>query len=318
MKAAVLHELGTNPKFETFNDPQANTEQATITVKAAAIKQLDKIKASGKHYTKYPYLPIVIGTDGTGILEDGTPIYAWGITGMLAEKALVQKNNWTVLPDGLSFETAAALPNALIGSDMALLYRAKMEAGQTILINGATGVTGKIAVQIAKYRGASKIIVTGRNEDTLIELKTFGADEIISLKQDDETIVKQIQQIHNNYPIDIVLDYLWGHPVELILQAFKSLPPRKVKLVTVGEMAGSNISLASGTLRSTQIELLGSGIGSITPEEIASYIKDILPTIFELAASGKMIIDIEAFPLSKIEQIWNKQEEPGKRFVAII
>lgn len=318
MKAAVLHQLGTNPKFETFNDPQPNTEQAVVTIKAAAIKQLDKIKASGKHYTKYPHFPIVIGTDGAGILEDGTPIYAWGITGMLAEKALVQKNNWTVLPDGLSFETAAALPNALIGSDMALLYRAKMEAGQTILINGATGVTGKIAVQIAKYRGASKIIVTGRNEEILKELKGLGADEVISLKQDDESIIEQLQQIHNNSPIDIVLDYLWGHPVELIFQAFKSLPPRRMKLVTVGEMAGSTISLTSATLRSTQIELLGSGIGSITTEEMASYVREILPVVFKLAASGKLVIDIETVPLSNIEQVWSKQEAPGKRFVAII
>lgn len=318
MKAAVLHQLGTNPKFETINDPQPTSEQTIITIKAAAIKQLDKIKASGKHYTKYPYFPIAVGTDGTGILEDGTRIYASGITGMLAEKALVQKGNWTVLPDGISFETAAALPNALIGSDMALLYRAKMEAGQTILINGATGVTGKIAVQIAKYRGASRIIVTGRNETILNELKELGADEIISLQQNDATILEQLQNIHETTPIDIVLDYLWGHPMELILQAFKSLPPRKIKIVTVGEMAGTNISLPSGTLRSTQIELLGSGIGSLSMNEIATYMKEILPSVFELAANGKLIIDIELAKLKDIETVWTKQEQPGKRFVVTI
>lgn len=318
MKAAVLHQLGTNPKFETINDPQPTSEQTIITIKAAAIKQLDKIKASGKHYTKYPYFPIAVGTDGTGILEDGTRIYASGITGMLAEKALVQKGNWTVLPDGISFETAAALPNALIGSDMALLYRAKMEAGQTILINGATGVTGKIAVQMAKYRGASRIIVTGRNETILNELKELGADEIISLQQNDATILEQLQNIHQTTPIDIVLDYLWGHPMELILQAFKSSPPRKIKIVTVGEMAGTNISLPSGTLRSTQIELLGSGIGSLSMNEIATYMKEILPSVFELAANGKLIIDIELAKLKDIETIWTKQEQPGKRFVVTI
>lgn len=318
MKAAVLHQLGTNPKFETINDPQPTSEQIIITIKAAAIKQLDKIKASGKHYTKYPYFPIAVGTDGTGILEDGTRIYASGITGMLAEKALVQKGNWTVLPDGISFETAAALPNALIGSDMALLYRAKMEAGQTILINGATGVTGKIAVQMAKYRGASRIIVTGRNETILNELKELGADEIISLHQNDATILEQLQNIHETTPIDIVLDYLWGHPMELILQAFKSLPPRKIKIITVGEMAGTNISLPSGTLRSTQIELLGSGIGSLSMNEIATYMKEILPSVFELAANGKLIIDIELAKLKDIETVWTKQEQPGKRFVVTI
>src|SRR4051812_35877983 len=156
MKAAVLHQLGTNPKYEEFTDPVPQDEhQVSVTVKASAIKQLDKLKVSGKHYTSYQKLPNVVGTDGAGVLEDGTRIYAAGITGMLAEKALVQKLNCVRLPDNLDFETAAALPNALMGSDGALLIRAKIQKGETVLINGATGVTGKVAVQIAKYRGAS-------------------------------------------------------------------------------------------------------------------------------------------------------------------
>jgi NADPH:quinone reductase-like Zn-dependent oxidoreductase len=316
MKAAVLHQLGTSPKFEEFAAPQpSNEREVVVNVKAAAIKQVDKSKASGKHYTNYPQLPVVVGIDGAGLLEDGTRIYAWGVTGMMAEQALVHKGRWAVIPDNLDIAVAAALPNALVGSDMALLYRAKMDKGQTILINGATGVTGKIAVQMAKNRGAAKVIVTGRNEEILEELKSLGADETINLKQEDDTIIQQLTDSYNNQPFDIVLDYLWGHPMELILRTLKDFTPRQIKIVTVGEMAGAQINIPSGLLRSTKIELLGSGIGSISREELAEYMKDTLPAILRLAAEGLLTMDIETVPLADIESTWTKPETPGSRFV---
>jgi len=316
MKAAVLHQLGNNPKFEDFDAPIPNNEnEVIVNVKAFSVKNVDRMKAAGKHYTNYAALPVVIGIDGAGILNDGTKIYAWGKTGMLAEQALVEKGKWTVIPDGLDFETAAALPNALIGSDAALLYRSKLQAGKTVLINGATGFTGKVAVQIAKLRGAAKVIVTGRNQAVLEELKTLGADEIISLNQEDHVIIKQIQELHKNTPIDIVLDYLWGHPVELILQVFKSLPPRKLIITTVGEMAGSNITLPSAILRSTQIEFTGSGIGSIPYTDIHKYMAEVLPEVFQLAAEGKLKIDLEITQLKDVETVWSQNEKPGSRIV---
>lgn len=316
MKAAVLHQLGTNPKFEDFDAPTPNNEnEVLVNVKAFSVKNVDRMKAAGKHYTSYPSFPTVIGIDGAGILENGTKIYAWGKTGMLAEQALVGKGKWTIIPENLDFETAAALPNALIGSDAALLYRAGLTPGQTVLINGATGFTGKVAVQMAKLRGAGKVIVTGRNQTVLEELKALGADEIISLNQEDSAIIKQIQESHNSTPIDIVLDYLWGHPIEIILQAFKSIPPRKLIITTVGEMAGANIILPSAILRSTQIEFTGSGIGSIPYSDIYKYMAEILPEVFALAADGKIKIDLDIFDLKDVETVWSQNEKPGSRIV---
>ncbi|MHA3786731.1 quinone oxidoreductase family protein [Flavobacterium hauense] len=316
MKAAVLHQLGTNPKFEDFEVPIPNNKnEVIVNVKAFSLKNLDRGKAAGKHYTSYPSLPVVVGIDGAGVLEDGTKIYAWGKTGMLAEQALVEKGKWTVIPDGLDFETAAALPNALVGSDTALLYRADFQQGQTILINGATGFTGKIAVQMAKLRGAAKVVVTGRNQAILEELKTLGADEIISLNRDDNTIIKQIQESHSQTPIDIVLDYIWGHPVELILEAFKSLPPRRLKIVTIGNMAGATISLPSAILRSTQIEFLGSGIGSISFSDIHKYMNEVLPEVFQFVAEGKIKTDLEITELKDVETVWSQTEKLGSRIV---
>ncbi len=140
---------------------------------------------------------------------------------MIAEKALIVKDSAVILPGNLDFETAAALPNPLIGADAALMYKSGFKKGDTVLINGATGVSGKLAVQVAKHLGAAVVIATGRNAATLEQLKTLGADEIISLHQTDEAIISQLKQAHKHTPVDVVLDYLWSHPMNLYLQLLK-------------------------------------------------------------------------------------------------
>src|SRR5690606_31087055 len=144
-------------------EPKSDDE-IILEVKAAAVKNLDKLRASGTHYASYTSLPVVVGMDGVGVLNDGTRVYAQGLTGMLAEKALIHREQYTLIPDHLDNYTAAALPNAVLGSAMALKIRGKMKPGQNVLINGATGVTGLLAVQIAKFYGANKVFTTGRNE----------------------------------------------------------------------------------------------------------------------------------------------------------
>ncbi len=323
MKAAVLHKLGEAPEFEDFSEPKpANDQQILINVKAASVKNLDKGRASGKHYASYTHLPVVVGIDGVGILENGQRIYAQGITGMIAEKALIDKNNFVILPDAIDDVTAAALPNAALGAAMALLFRAKIKKSEVVLINGATGVTGKLAVQLTKHYGAKKIIATGRNNQQLEQLKSLGADVIISLKQNDENIIEQIKKIHAETPVDIVIDYLWGKPAELILHAMKSGGvssfTNRVRFVTVGSMAGENIHLASGILRSSAIEILGSGLGSFSQQEWQKFTKEILPDIFQLAADKKLIIETETAPLSDIKKAWQGETAAGKRLVICI
>jgi len=317
MKALILEQAGRLPKYGEIAEPvSADNKQILVSVKAAAIKQIDRIKAAGRHYTSYSSLPAVIGTDGVAVLKNGKRVYAFGLTGMLAEKALIEKNNWVELPDGLSDEAAAALPNALIGADMALIYRAKIKKGDVVLINGATGITGKIAVQLAKHYKASQIIATGRNPKSLQELKALGADITISLKQEDEQIVNQLIEIQKKTPVTFVLDYIWGHPAELILKALQISNAKKVKVITIGEMAGTQISMASGVLRSTDIKILGSGIGSLSAKKMKEYQKKIMPKRFKLAAEGKLKIDTETVELKDIEKAWSKRT--NKRIVVKI
>lgn len=321
MKAALLTQFGTSPVFSEVPEPvPQNSSQILISVKASAIKNLDKLRASGKHYSSYKTLPAIVGMDGVGVLENGQRVYAQGITGMIAEMGLVATDKYTLLPDGLDYVTAAALPNAVLGAAMALRFRAGMKPGDTVLINGATGVTGQLAVQIARHYGASQIIATGRNHDALERLKQLGADTVVSLKQDDEEIIKQLKDMHLHNTIDIVIDYLWGKPIELIITALKgqgglnSFTPR-VRIVTVGAMAGETISLTSGTLRSSAFEILGSGFGSLSEEDFRTFDSEVLPEMFQLAADGKVTIDTHSEKLENIEQAWNLEVGAGKRLV---
>lgn len=321
MKAAV-YTPGKTPKYDDFAEPIAqNDDQLLITVKAAAVKNLDKGIVSGRHYSSDTNAqPKVAGIDGVGELADGTRVYGFGITGLIAEKALIDKSRMVKLPADLDYVTAAALPNAVMGAGAAICYRAILKQNEVVLINGATGVTGMVAVQIAKHYGAKKVIVTGRNAESLQKLLHLGADEIISLKQDDDEILKQLKEIHSSTPIDVVIDYLWGHPAELILTALqgKGGVTHKVRFITVGGMAGDKIQLSSGTLRSSDIEISGSGLGSLSAENMKKLFTELVPEMLQLAAEGKLLIETVTAELKDVETAWETEVPSGKRLVIVI
>lgn len=323
MKAAVMYNKGEMPQYTDFPEPAAQGEdQILISVKAAAIKHFDRKRASGKHYSteNETHNPTVIGGDGVGLTADGTRVFALGITGMMAEKAVVNKDRMIPLPDGISDAIAAALPNAVAGSALALRFRARLKPGDTVLINGATGFTGKIAVQIAKQYGAKRVIVTGRNEQTLQELLTLGADEIVSLKQESKDFIAQVRAIHTTHPIDVIIDYLWGYTADWLFEALKGNGSitHPVRFVTVGSMAGEQIQLSSGILRSSDIQISGSGLGSWSKEEMKCLFAEILPEMFASAADHKLKVDTESVRLADIEKLWDMDVADGKRLVVMI
>ncbi len=323
MKAAVVYKKGESPKYAEFAEPiPQNENQILLSVKAVAITNLDKGKASGKHYSSVNYNEngFVISSDAVGLLENGARVYARGVTGTMAEKTIIDKNILVPLPEGISNTIAAAMPNAVAGSAMALKFRAGIKPGEIVLINGGAGFTGQMAIQIAKYYGAKKIIVTARNEKTFQKLFDLGADEVISLKQDAQTIIKKLKEIQFNTPIDIVLDYLWGSIAELILSALKGNGSftHKVRYVNIGSMAGEAIQLSAGLLRSVDLQLSGSGLGSWSKDEVKLLFSEILPEMFLLAAQNKIKVDIEEVNLIDIEQMWNADVSDGKRLVVTI
>ncbi|WP_409965666.1 L-threonine 3-dehydrogenase [Mycovorax composti] len=322
MKAAVVFQKGELPKYTSdFEEPILSKDhELIISVKASAIKNLDKLRASGNHYSvKEIDKPFIVGSDGVGHLENGQRVYAIGLSGMMAEKAIVPKDEVLILPDGVSDAMAAALPNAVMGSSLVLLCRAKLQKGEVVLINGATGVTGKMAIQLAKYYGARKVVATGRNEKVFDELISLGADEVISLNSSGADFTAAVKRLHQQSPVDVVLDYLWGASAEHILHALSGNIgySHRTRFITVGALAGDKITLSSSTLRGTDISLLGSGLGTWRDDEMKFFLRDLLPETFRLAADNKIKMDILEYTLENIEDAWCI-DASGKRVVVRI
>lgn len=319
MKAAVLHAFGETPRYVDFPDPVAEGEEMVVPVRAVALKNIDRGRASGVHYDKHTLLPAVVGVDGIVVMPDGSRVYS-GMPrapyGMMAQLAPVGPRFRIPVPNGVDDATATALPNAAMSSWLALKERASLVPGQTVLVMGATGASGKLAVQVAKHLGAGRVVAVGRNETVLASMLDQGADAIVPLDRSAAEVVRALREAQGE-GYDVVLDYLWGPPMELLLQALMghdlNAVPHHTRIVQIGEMAGASIQLRGGVLRSSAIEMVGSGGGSVRPAAIMAAIGE----IFNLAAQGLFTIDTVSVPLSEVESAWKRPAHDGKRVVLV-
>lgn len=321
MKAAVIYPSSGSPAYVDLPAPvSGNEDELVVTVKAVAVKHLDRSRASGKHYTQSaPSADArVIGGDGVCLLPDGTRVYAIGAGGMLAEKAVVSWDRIVPLPEGIDDVTAAALPNAVIGAAMALRFKADIRPGDVVLINGATGFTGRVAVQLARHYGAKKIIATGRNPQSLKELLLLGADEVVSVAHED--FQTRVAEAHAANPIDVIIDYLWGHSAELILGCLKGNGSftNRIRYVSVGSVTGDTIQLSAAVLRSIDLQLSGSGVGAWSRSQVRELFSVLLPEAFRLAVEGKLKIATTTAALKDIADRWNEPIPDGRRLVVTV
>jgi len=304
MKAAIVRGAGQPPVYGDFVEPAPALGENRITVTAAALSQVVKSRASAGHHSASGQFPFVVGVDGVGRLDDGRRVYFLlpkAPHGSMAERTVVPAAQCLPLPDELDDVTAAAIANPGMSSWAAYKERAKLRAGETVLVNGATGAAGRLAVQIAKHLGAKKVIATGRNEDALHSVEALGADVTIALVESEagleESLKKQFAQ-----GVDVVIDYLWGKSAELLLIAGAKAGPAAmpIRFVQIGAVSGANITLPSAVLRSSAIELMGSGIGSVPLDRLINAIDELLhatvPACFRIAA--------KSVPLSEVEQAW--------------
>jgi NADPH:quinone reductase-like Zn-dependent oxidoreductase len=254
-----------------------------------------------------------------GLLPDDTRVYFLfprAPFGSMAEQTVVSRNNTLPVPDGLSDEAAAAMANPGMASWGALLGRAHFVRGESVLINGATGVAGQQAVQAAKALGASRIVVTGRNAAALDALRDLGATDQVLLGTSAEETQAHLRAVIDGQHTDVVLDYLWGSSALAILTTFagKGSPagePR-VRFVQIGSASAEEIALPSHLLRSSGIELLGSGLGSLSQAQILSALK----LQYEWAATHDLRISVNPVPLFRVAEAWNTAES-GTRTVLI-
>jgi len=311
MNAAVVTSFSAPPSYATFADPQPAEGKLIVNVIAAGLHPIVRALANGTHYGSTGELPFIPGVDGTGRLEDGTRIYfgtARPPYGTFAEKALATKGMYITLPDGLDEVTAAGIANPGMSSWAALKARAKFAAGESVLILGATGIAGKLSVQIAKRLGARRVIAAGRNPQSLEELKALGADAVISLTQEHDALVSAFRSEIAEHGVDVVLDYLWGAPAEAVLAAIaqKGLKnaSARIRFIQVGNSAAPTITLPAATLRSSGLELLGSGFGSASMDEIFQALRE----FFEVAAKTPFQASLKTVQLRDVESVWNNPE----------
>jgi len=319
VKAAVLEGIGKTPKCEEFEEPQAGEGEALVRVLAASLKPVDKQLAAGTHFAspREADLPLICGTDGIGTLEDGTRVFFGGCRrpfGAMAELTVAPRVFCFPLPAGMDDDTAAALPNPGVSAWASLTHRAKLARGETVLVLGATGVTGQLAVQIAKLLGAARVVGVGRNERVLARLGELGADVTIQLDQAAEALKEAYLSEMGDAGFDVILDYLWGEPTEALLAAITksefAATGKETRLVQVGESAGATIKLPAAVLRSTAVTILGTA--GMPPREV---LFDAMREVMKRGAMGELRIETERVALAEVESVWKRAVQAGRRTV---
>jgi NADPH:quinone reductase-like Zn-dependent oxidoreductase len=318
MKAAVLHALGELPRFEEIPVPVPADGEELIEVTAAPVNNIDKVRAAGSHYSVRSGadagLPAVAGVIGAGRRPGGGRVLFGSRFGTMAQYSVTAPAATFPIPDGVDDAVAAAAWNPGLSAWLTLTWRTTLQPGETVLVLGATGVTGKLAVQLARRFGAGRIVAAGRNERVLGELD---ADATIALGQPEDVVAKAFAEAAGDQGYDLVVDYLWGRPTEVLLGAIThhdmALRSGKTRLVQVGEMAGASVSLTAEVLRSTGLEILGVGTGTMPPMDV---ITSALGELLRLIGDGELRLDVDRVPLGDVQRVWARDQQ-GRRPVLI-
>jgi NADPH:quinone reductase-like Zn-dependent oxidoreductase len=286
-------------------------------VLAAGLHPRVRTGAAGRHYTSSGTLPMIPGIDGVGRLPDGRLVYFAAdddVVGTMADKALVDPRRSVELPDGADVAKVAAAMNPAMSSWVALRRRVPLKPGQCVLVLGATGNAGAMAVRVARRLGAGRVVGAGRDPGRLAALIPAGADEVVQLTDDADATAGALAAAAAD--ADIVIDYLWGKPAQQAIMALltaRSDRSRPLDWIQIGAVAGPTIELPSVALRSADFRLQGSGQGSVSPR---TYLAE-LPSLVDEITAGTIAVRARAVPLTDVEDAWTRSETPGERTVLV-
>jgi NADPH:quinone reductase-like Zn-dependent oxidoreductase len=306
VRAAVLHEFGATPVPGEFADPEPSDGLVVVGVRAAGMNPVDISIASGRFYGPQPTVPCVVGREGVGHLTGGERVLFAACVppfGSFAQQALVDPAMTVALPEAIDDATAIALWTAGLAAWIPLTRMARINPGERVLVLGASGVVGQIAVQAARILGAGRVVAAARSEDGRRRATELGADATVR-------ILEGSGRFETEDSFDVILDLLWGEPAAA---ALKTLAPRG-RLVQVGSAAGIELPIAAPTLRSRNASLIGY-TSALVPqaERAAAYLK-----LVGHAVAGRIVIDSEAVPLERVAEAWAHQQQGPHRKIVVI
>jgi NADPH:quinone reductase-like Zn-dependent oxidoreductase len=316
MHAAVVTSFTEAPHYQPFDDPVAHGEHdEVVQVLAAGLHPRVRSGASGSHYTSTGALPLIPGIDGVGQAAGGELVYfvlpdtCWG---SMAQQTVIDRRRCVTLPPDVDVAMIAAGMNPAMSSWVALRRRINFSPGHSVLILGATGNAGQLAVQVAKHLGASRVIAVGRDAGRLALLGELGADETISLLGDDDAVDHDLGRAAA--AVDLVIDYTWGAPTQRALPAIVGRRDDDAQPLTwlqIGAIAGPSIELHSAWLRTARVDILGSGQGSVPTSAIVAE----LPALAAEITAGTFAVSPVPTPLSRIQAAWSAPAVAGQRVV---
>jgi NADPH:quinone reductase-like Zn-dependent oxidoreductase len=321
MRAAVVEAVGSPPAPGDVDEPVRADGTALVAVDAAPLNPVEIRVAAGRHARRAqpPYVP---GLEGAGrVVEsarvppgrrvrfEGSALPGFGAQGTLAERAAVPEESLVELPGEAADDLAAAIGVVGITALLAL-ERAAPAGGERVLVLGATGAVGQMAVQLAKLMGAGRVVGAGRSAEALERARELGADEVVELGDGcaaGTDLTAAFEEAAGG-PLDIVIDPLWGEPAMAALRAIGI----EGRLVNVGQSAGADVSLPLEVVRNRQgaIHAISSGWTGLE-RKAAAY-----RSVLEHAVAGRLTVDREVVPLDHVAAAWERQDaSPGKKIV---
>jgi NADPH:quinone reductase-like Zn-dependent oxidoreductase len=322
MKAAVLRECGQPPTYDDWPEPVPSSDgHVVVDVTAAAIVPLDLLCATGTSYFGVPATPYVPGVQGVGVMRDGDQAgtRVWFSTtagqkagdGSMAERAAVAVADLVPIPEGVSDATAAALGLSAVAGWLSLATAGELHAGDSVLVLGAGGTVGQVAVQAARLQGAGRVVAAARSAAARERALRHGADAVVdnSDVSDVAALTAEIAAACDGGP-DLVLDPIFGPTATA---ASKALRPGG-RLVNLGSASSEVATFDSATIRSRRLKIIGYTNTGLTPAEVNAA----LGAIFDHCAAGRIRVEFDQVPLSDVTEAWQRQRAGGDRRQVLI